>query len=249
MFRSGEDVPPEEIAPLAGALLSGVLPPTTRILIHRDSSFVRATLGSAGLNQVTYAPLPLYYAEERPPSRVRPARWDVVVSGTGSFARRVSVVCHALRQVSTHRPIRVAVVGGMTREVAGCTLAEGSTLEMIPSADAHTWATVHSSARVGVRLGVGQLGEGSGLVRDYLAHGMNVVTDDTEPPVNCHPAVTFVQPSAGADEVASAMLTALDALEPAPVTDDAGGRAAYAAAHHDLLRESDDRTAAGPHAC
>ncbi len=246
-FRSGHSVPLEEITPLAATLLAEVLPPGTRVLVHRDSPFVRDVLGMTPLGATAHAPLPLYYAGEEPPLPRRPARWDIVVSGTGSFARRMPVVIEALDRVSRVRSIRVAIAGGMVREAAGLNVARGSTVDLIPQLDDSAWAELHRDASVGVRLGVGHLGEGSGLVRDYLAFGLTVVTDDAEPPVCEHESVIVVPSNADAAVVADAVLRALEAPEPHPTREDPTSLAAYAKSLRALVANETPDTAAADH--
>lgn len=227
-FRSGLPVPREDLAPLASTLLAEVLPSHARVLVHRDSDFVRDVLAMTALGATAHAPLPLYYAGSNPPPPRRPARWDAVVSGTGSFARRMPVVIEALNRLSGCRPIRLAIAGGMTREAGGLTVAPGSTVDLLPHVDDAAWADLHRDTRVGIRLGVGHLGEGSGLVRDYLAFGMTVVTDDAEPPVSNHGGVIVVPSDADAAVVADAVLRALATQERSPTYEDRTSLAAYA---------------------
>lgn len=244
-FLSGHPVPPAEITPLAATLLAEVLPPETRVLVHRDSPFVRNVLAMTPLGAKAVARLPLYYAGEEPPLPTRPARWDVVVSGTGSFARRTPVVIDALNRIRERRAIHVAIAGGMVQRTIGLALAPGSSVDFLPDLDDPAWADVHRDARVGIRLGVGHLGEGSGLVRDYLAFGLTVVTDDAEPPVSDQGAVIVVPAEADGAAVADAVLRALAAQEPQPTREDPTSLAAYARSLRDLVSQPLAHTTAG----
>lgn len=228
-FRAGHLIEQEQVASMAACLMRSILPPDTRVIVHRDSAFVQETLARAGLGDVCRAALPLHYARLSPPRPVRPARWDIAVSGTGSFARRLPVIVDALKELSGERPIRVILIGGMSRAAEECHLEPGSTVDVVPTADDAHWSELHASTRVGIRLGVGQLGEGSGLVRDYLAHGMAVITDDDEPPIRGHAAVHLVAPDASPDQVAQAALVALASQEVPATREDPAGLEAYSA--------------------
>lgn len=229
-FRAGHPTEQESVVSMAACLIRSILPPDTRVIVHRDSVFVRETLARAGLGDVCRVGLPLHYARLSPPRPLRPARWDIAVSGTGSFARRLPVIVDALKEVSRERPIRVVLIGGMSRAAAECHLEPGSTVDVVLTAEDAQWSELHASTRVGIRLGVGQLGEGSGLVRDYLAHGMAVVTDDDEPPVRGHAAVRLVAADACPEQVAHAVREALASPDVPATSEDPEGLKAYSAA-------------------
>lgn len=234
-FRAGQATEPEVVTSMASCLISAILAPQTRVIVHRGSALVYDTLTRAGLFDVHQAVLPQHYAMTDPTRPVRPARWDIAVSGTGSFARRMPVIVEALDLLSRERSIRALFVGGMSRAADTCRLATRSTLDVVPTADDETWSALHAATRVGIRLGVGHLGEGSGLVRDYLAHGMAVVTDDDEPPIRDHPAVQLVSPDAGPEQIACAVLAALASPDVPPALDDLDGLDAYSASMHAAL--------------
>lgn len=234
-FRSGQPTESEAVATMAACLIRATLPPDTRVIVHRDSAFVRHTLALAGLPDVHQATLPLHWAMSTARGPFRPARWDVAVSGTGSFTRRKPVIADALSLVSHARPIRVLLIGGMSQGSEACRLEAGSTLDVVQYADDGLWGELHAATRVGIRLGVGQLGEGSGLVRDYLTYGMGVVTDDDQPPVNRHPAVHLVASDASSELVATAILGALESPGIPAVNADPEGLDAYSASLHAAL--------------
>ena len=228
-FRAGRPTDQEHVASMAACLIRSILPPDPRVIVHRDSPFVQNTLTRAGLLDVHRATLPLHYATSSPPQPLRPARWDIAISGTGSFARRMAVIVDALEALSRERPIRVILIGGMGRAADECHLDPGSTVDVVPTADDAHWSELHAATRVGVRLGVGHLGEGSGLVRDYLAHGMAVITDDDEPPIRGHAAVHLVAPDASPEQVAQALLVALASPDAPATSEDPEGLEAYSA--------------------
>ena len=234
-FRAGRSTDQAQVAAMAACLISAILPPDTRVIVHRDSALVRDALTRAGVLDVHRATLPLHYARSTPPHPLRPSQWDIAVSGTGSFARRMPVIFDALQTLSRERPIRVVLIGGMSRGADMCRLEPGSSVDVVPTAEDEHWSELHAATRVGIRLGVGHLGEGSGLVRDYLAHGMAVVTDDDEPPIRDHRAVHLVAPDADPDEIARAVLKALASPDVPATSEDPQGLDAYSASMHAAL--------------
>ncbi len=238
LFRSQVAVDPEDVAKIAACLITALLRPETHILVHRNSPFIQETLALSRFSHITQAPLPLHFASMEPLPITRPALWDIAVVGPSSLARRIPVISEALAILSEERAIRVVAVGGTDPDNKWCHLAPGSTISAVKGASDSEWAQVLTSTKVGVRLGVGQLGESSGLVRDYLMFGMNVVTDDGEPPIKNQPAVVNIDVDADAAQVASALAIALQAPDPIPTTSDELGLDEYSSTLHHVMKPS-----------
>ncbi|MEN9735394.1 MAG: hypothetical protein RL129_104 [Actinomycetota bacterium] len=54
------------------------------------------------------------------------------------------------------------------------------------------WDDIHTHSKVGIRLGVGNSGESSGSIRDYLSYGLFVITDDEEFESQNHDKIYFL---------------------------------------------------------
>ena len=245
---SGGEISSRERGRLLGSLLNWALPANSHVIHHGSDETSAVALAEVHCHECAHVWLPDSYSGELTPIAGMSRHWDVVVSGTGSYGKRPQLMNEAIGELLTRKPLRIAIGGtisGNFAELAGTVQSSGGSISMYPLLGSRDWDILHSQSRVGIRIGVGTLGESSGLLRDYLAYGMFVVTDDSAP-ISDHPRVIRVESGCDAPTLARGIVDALtlasDVTTAQPVAR-VSGVDEYFAAITASLRDCDVRTA------
>lgn len=208
---SGGELSSRERGRLLGSLLNWALPPNAHVIHHGLGQTSAFAISEAQCHAFAHVWLPDFYCGALTPIAGMTKHWDVVISGTGSYGKRPLVMTAALAELLSREPLRVAVGGaisGQFEKLAGTVQSSGGAISLYPFLGPVDWDILHSQSRVGIRVGVGALGESSGLVRDYLAYGLVVVTDDPTP-ISDHPRVVKVEAECSASALAEGISKAL----------------------------------------
>ena len=209
-----------ETITLAGIILEDILDHADLVISHQnvksylDLSHPQFEEKSHVLN------LPLgYFLETETQPEVYRLKNKIVISGHASGSKQLDKILSAINySMSYNSDVTCLVVGSMCqsvkelqREVTESKFA--MKFDFIPNADDKEWEELHRSCAVGVRLGVGANGESSGLVRDYLYFGLNVITDETSEIMRTQDRVTIVDPQIDALELGKLILEILETGE------------------------------------
>jgi hypothetical protein len=213
---SGGALSSRERGRLLGSLLNWALPANAHLIHHGNDETSSVALAEVFCHESTHFWLPDSYCGALRPIAGMTRHWDVVISGTGSYGKRPGVMNEAIAELLRSEPLRVAIGGAISgnfEELAGTVQSSGGAVSLYPYLGAVDWDILHSQSRVGIRIGVGTLGESSGLIRDYLAYGLVVVTDDPTP-ISTHPRVVGVEAGCAPPALAEAIATALTLASP-----------------------------------
>lgn len=132
--------------------------------------------------------LPVHYiGAKNAQSLVGPSR-KMIVSGSASYSKETKTTALLLIELaSIIDELRIDVVGSiciaMERELSVLLLSRDTLrkFRLHPNVSEEKWNELHVAADCGIRLGVGNHGEASGVVRDYLFFGMKVISDELSP--------------------------------------------------------------------
>jgi hypothetical protein len=112
----------------------------------------------------------------------------MIVSGSASYSKETKTTALLLIELaSIIDELRIDVVGSiciaMERELSVLLLSRDTLrkFRLHPNVSEEKWNELHVAADCGIRLGVGNHGEASGVVRDYLFFGMKVISDELSP--------------------------------------------------------------------
>jgi hypothetical protein len=207
----GEEVTVERRAELMACIVRSLIPAHHSRVVH--SADAAAVLVMSARDEGVWRRLDmptqfsLSYPLEAPPT----STFDIAISGSGGDLKKVGSVWSAVSMLSRSRTLRVLVAGGICDDVIrhDPTAESNAHVTLVHRVDEHDWARLHRQCSVGLRLGVGAMGECSGVVRDFLCFGMVVVTDEETPSLQGSPRVVTVSRDAAAVEIADAITQAL----------------------------------------
>ena len=217
---SGSELSSRERGRLLASLLNWALPENSHVIYHGKDETSATALDSVMSHACDHVEQPNSYCGALNPITGMARHWDVVISGTASYGKRPRVMNEALEELLRREPLHIAIGGPISAsftELAGRVQPSGGSISLYPSLGATDWDILHSQSRAGIRIGVGTLGESSGLVRDYLAYGLVVVTDDPTP-ISAHPRIVGVEAGCAATTLAEAIATALTLALPSAGT-------------------------------
>jgi len=140
----------------------------------------------------------------------------IMVSGHASLTKEFHTLLEALEIVKGEIPgIDIVSAGTVGRQLEdairrepnflGLGIKFGSKKELSDIG----WRKFHQSGSIGIRLGVGENGESSGLIRDYLYFGMKVISDENTQSLLNHSDYFSVSKSADKFEISTAILNAM----------------------------------------
>lgn len=220
-WLEGATITPAERMAVFVAVLRATLPAHHFITSHRTNWPDSDLSAVGGWRHSSVLDLPPHYSAGGVRVPQQPPRFDFAVRDSSGHWKRTRVVHDALLEVAKVLPLRIGVVGeplwwnnSSIEEVK----KHGGEVRRVGFLNNSQWDALHSQTRIGVRLGVGQLGECSGLVRDYVSHGMSAITDDLSGVFCGHPQVKIVHQDIRVDELASVMCEVM--ASPPPVVRD-----------------------------
>jgi hypothetical protein len=129
--------------------------------------------------------MPIEYAGKKVGQIVIGASKKIIVSGTASYSKELDTTTKVLIALATSIPeLEIDIVGsvsiGIEKQLNGIQMLKSvrKKFKFYPSVATERWEALHKGSNCGLRLGVGKNGEASGVVRDYLAYGLKVVSDE-----------------------------------------------------------------------
>lgn len=183
-LRSGERFSYELIIEISKIFLEIIAENCESIIIHSNSKVSRDIQET--FKSIKYLPLPLY-GNIRTPSRISNDKKTlrIVISGHDSYIKSLNTIIEACLYLVEHEVIiELHCAGTISRRVLEMmkSVSKFNVLlkvsKFVGELDSDEWAKFHMSSSIGIRLGVGNNGESSGLIRDYLNFGMKVISDE-----------------------------------------------------------------------
>lgn len=129
--------------------------------------------------------LPINYSGKKNGNNIIGESKKIIVSGTASYSKESTTTTTILTALATAIPdLKIDVVGSVSIEIEK-QLSRLKVLKSVrkrfkfyPSVTDGEWEALHMASDCGLRLGVGKNGEASGVVRDYLAYNLKVISDE-----------------------------------------------------------------------
>lgn len=160
--------------------------------------------------------LPRYWRGMAALAPAEEPRWDLVTRDSGGHWKRTPVVQAAIFELMKHRTVSLGIIDTpywWNRENVNLGRSFGSNIDRLGGLNDDHFDQVHSQTRIGIRLGVGEVGEGSGLIRDYVSQGMITITDDQSGVFSNTPNVILVAPDCSGEYLAEVIDSTLANLE------------------------------------
>ncbi len=106
--------------------------------------------------------------------------YDIIISGTSSPSKKTDYISHQIEKLCKESEIKILFLGSVSKQIQTehPNLSNTKMVDFIETCTEEEWDHYHSRSKLGIRLGVGEQGEKSGSVRDYLVYGMQVLTDE-----------------------------------------------------------------------
>lgn len=211
-YMKGENLPVEDQLQLFRTLLQFAIPQHHSVISHYSGRIGISISQSNHWNCHSELMLPRYYRGMAALAPVEEPRWDLVTRDTRGHWKRTHVVQAAVLELMKHRTISLGIVDTpywWSEENINLGRSFGSNIDLLGRLNDSDFDQVHSQTRIGIRLGVGEFGECSGLVRDYVSQGMITITDDQSGAFGNTPNVILVGPDCSAEYLAEVIDLAL----------------------------------------
>ncbi len=183
------------------------------ILFHSYKSDYLTNLPVSIREKFQYIPLPIKYAEIPFKSARSKKGQIIVISGMDSRSKKIKTqILGILLAMSRDSRISCVVIGSVSQSVKmiidemDVKSDEKRKFKFIQRRDDETWRKTHESATLAIRLGVGGNGECSGLIRDYIGFGINVVTDEATPDLRKMKNMKIVEDDINPSELAEIII-------------------------------------------
>ena len=149
-------------------------------IIHHCSKALYAGIeGRFKSSQLSRMDLPIGYHYF--PVGVRPNKKDstmrILLSGTDSPTKKTHEIVEALMKIADNSETKINIIGGIVKNPSIKKLKEKN-IKVFLNNDDHSWVKAHEESDVCIRLGVGLNGESSGVIRDALSMGLEVIGDE-----------------------------------------------------------------------
>ena len=154
--------------------------PKGTILIHSENqTYIKELMNYKEPENLHMIDLPIGYHEIKQQKETLNS-YDLILSGHQSPAKQVDKIVSQLELLCQEKDLKILFLGSLTKEIETkhSKFVLNNKVHLIQSCSDDEWDKFHSRSKLGIRLGVGEQGEKSGTVRDYLVYGMQVISDE-----------------------------------------------------------------------
>ena len=152
--------------------------PKGTVLVHGENEIYETHLANYNEpHNLHLIDLPIGYHEIQRNKKLKNS-YDLIISGHSSPSKKIEYVTHQIEKLCEERELKVLFLGSISEQVKNSTLANTKMVQLIEHCSDEEWDGYHNQSKIGIRIGVGEQGEKSGTVRDYIVYGVQVLTDE-----------------------------------------------------------------------